>query len=88
MLFLLLGGVGATALLQGFWAMPGDLPSPRKEMDCGGGDKGPLPTMPQAPCNRTICRVCVRACVCGAHLDGLSETPDSPIPDGGDQVGE
>lgn len=30
-LFLLLGGVGAAALLQGFWGAPGDLPSPRKE---------------------------------------------------------
>ena len=34
-LFLLLGGVGATAALQHtFWGPPGDLPSPRKDMDC------------------------------------------------------
>ncbi len=31
MLFLRFGGVGAAALLQGFWGMPGDLPSPRNE---------------------------------------------------------
>lgn len=31
MLFLLLGGVGAVGLLQGFWGTPGALPSPRKE---------------------------------------------------------
>lgn len=30
-LFLLFGGVGAAALLQGFWGTPGDLPSPRNE---------------------------------------------------------
>lgn len=30
-LFLLFGGVGAAALLQGFWGTPGDLPSPLNE---------------------------------------------------------
>lgn len=37
MLFLLLGGVGAGALLQGLWGTPGDLPSPRNEACAGGG---------------------------------------------------
>lgn len=30
-LFLRLGGVGAAALLHGFWSPPGILPSPRRE---------------------------------------------------------
>lgn len=38
-LFLLLGGVGTAALLQGFWGAPGDLPSPRKEMDWRGEER-------------------------------------------------
>lgn len=38
-LFLLLGGVGVAALLQGFWGTPGALPSPRKEA-CGRGGGG------------------------------------------------
>lgn len=41
-LFLRLVGVWATALLQDFWDMLGDLPSLRKDMDWFGGGRGRL----------------------------------------------
>lgn len=46
-LFLLFGGVGAAALLHGFWGPPGVLPSPRSEA-CG--------------CERGLCRFVKPSC--------------------------
>lgn len=75
-LFLLLGGVGAAALLQGFWGMPGNLPSPQKEAfrkkehHMSDTLKG-MSLSPQ-------CAVFPLDAV-SAYLDGLGEAPEDPI---------
>lgn len=74
-LFLLFGGVGAAALLQGFWGAPGDLPSLLKEAWTEEGRQTrPNGTTGSARAHR-------------AHLDGLAEAPDGPILHRGDEVG-
>lgn len=74
-LFLLLGGVGTAALLQGFWDAPGDLPSPRKEA-CRWEEALNIRQVATGVqvvwCNEEFC------CL-GAYLDGLAEAPDGPI---------
>lgn len=74
-LFLLLGGVGAAALLQGFWDTPGDLPSPRKEACRCEQDLN----VRQIATGDQVVRCNAEFCCLGAYLDGLAEAPDGPI---------
>lgn len=96
-LFLLLGGVGAAALLQGFWGTPGDLPSPRNEA-CrseGGSPRcqtccnwKPSCVVQQSEQQRwSLLRVPFLWDATGAYLDGLAEAPDGPILHRRDEVG-
>lgn len=75
MLFLLLGGVGAAALLQGFWGTPGNLPSPRKE---AFREKDHMSDMLTEMSLSPQCAVFLLDAV-SAYLDGLAEAPDGPI---------
>jgi len=86
-LFLLLGGVGAAALLQGLWGALGDLPSPRKEA-WRWGKRSSQMTKSQARQSREEAWPPVPwGRHGGAYLDGLAEAPHGPILHRRDEVG-